>query len=152
MLGGSYVALCLDARRSTEDIDLIPVGGGAERRHLLYLSDDLGLPIEAVNSAADFFVERIKGWRDEIELLLTGAKGRIFRPTATLFLLLKARRLSPIDLTDCLTQIRSSREAGRALDAARVLRLLDELAPGEAELEKRRAILRDALGADISAS
>ena len=66
------------------------------------LMDRLGLPVEAVNSAADFFVHRIAGWERETELFRQGARGRIMRPTATLFLLLKLRRLTEQDLDDCL--------------------------------------------------
>lgn len=36
---------------------------------MMEVAEDLGLPIEAVNSPADFFLERIPGWRDQLEFL-----------------------------------------------------------------------------------
>lgn len=49
-----------------------------------------GLPLEAVNSAADFLPRRIPDRTDELELLHEGTHARIFRPTPTLLLLLAA--------------------------------------------------------------
>ncbi len=145
IIGGAYVALWLEDRRTTEDVDLVPVGAGAQRSKLLGVAVDLGLPVEAVNSAADFFLEKIEGWRDEIELLRSGAKGRIFRPSATLFLLLKARRLSAQDLEDCRAELARARREGRAVDAERVIALLRGLKPGDADLEARRLLLQSEL-------
>src|SRR5205085_12680271 len=103
LIGGGLAALWFDARRVTEDVDLVGIEGtGADRLSLLGLAHDLGLPVEAVNSAADFFVHRISDWREQLEIFRVGRTGRIFRPTPTLFLLLKMRRLSTRDLDDCL--------------------------------------------------
>src|SRR3954447_4367917 len=86
LIGGGLAALWFDARRVTEDVDLIGIEGtGADRLSLLGLAQDLGLPVEALNSAADFFVHRIADWRDQMEILRVGRAGRIFRPTPTLF-------------------------------------------------------------------
>src|SRR5262249_33436770 len=99
LIGGALVSVWLERERVTEDIDLIGLGGTAsERFSLMDLADAEGLPVEAVNSAADFFVYRIPGWRKEIQLLQSGTRGRIHRPTPTLFLLLKIGRLSEQDL------------------------------------------------------
>ncbi len=68
LVGGALVSVWVEPRRVTEDIDLIGLTGAPDER--LALMDavfSLGLPVEAVNSAADFFVHRISGWRDEIE-------------------------------------------------------------------------------------
>lgn len=145
LIGGALVSLWLRPGRSTEDVDVIGLAGTpAERLALMNLAVDLGLPIEAVNSAADFFVQRIAGWREEIVVFRTGARGRVFRPTATLFLLLKITRLSASDLADCLAVIA---EAGSAaterLDLPRVLGALDALpASTDHALASRRAELR----------
>lgn len=148
LVGGALVALWLEPRRITEDIDLIGLSGTAdERLALMQLAERLGLPVEAVNSAADFFVSRIEGWRDELELFREGRSARIFRPTPTLFLLLKARRLSEHDLEDCLAAIRRARADGLRLAPDRVIALLDGLEPAtEPRLAERRQALRAALG------
>ena len=38
------------------------------------LASRAGLPIEAVSSAADFFVRKIDGWRDELVPLVRGPR------------------------------------------------------------------------------
>ena len=111
--------------------------------------DMLGLPVETLNSAADFFVERIDGWRQEIEIFRKGSQGTIFRPTPTLFLLLKLGRLSEQDLDDCLALIELAHRTAMPLDRQRLSNAVDELpATGDAELAERRRRLRDALRGD----
>jgi hypothetical protein len=103
LVGGALVALWLEPRRLTEDVDIVGLGGTqGERLRLMEFAESQGLPIEAVNSAVDFFVQRIHGWRDEIEIFREQGQIRIFRPSPTLFLLLKVGRLSEQDLEDCL--------------------------------------------------
>ena len=90
LLGGALVALWLEPRRVTEDVDLIGLRGTADERYaLMELATELGLPVEAVNSAADFFVRRIPDWRAELVELRRGAGATVYRPSVTLFLLLK---------------------------------------------------------------
>lgn len=147
LLGGALVALWLEPRRVTEDIDLVGFSDTtADRLALMQLAQDLGLPIEAVNSAADFFVKRIPDWRAQVELFRQGTRARIFRPTPTLFVLLKLRRLSSQDLTDCLTLLERVGIDSLPLDRARLLSELDGLpsAPDEA-LRARRAQLAQVL-------
>jgi hypothetical protein len=67
LVGGAAAAVWFASERSTEDIDLVCM--------------------EAVNSAADFFVRRIDGWQDHVVLLHRGARATIYRPDATLFIL-----------------------------------------------------------------
>jgi predicted nucleotidyltransferase len=149
LVGGALVALWLEPRRVTEDVDLIGIDGtGADRFALLGLAIDLGLPVEALNSAADFFVHRIADWRQHLEIFRTGAMGRIFRPSTTLFLLLKAGRLSEQDLDDCLSLLHRAQDGRISVDAARVAGMLDGLPPpADSEVEDRRARLREAVRA-----
>lgn len=57
LIGGALVAAWLSARRTTEDIDLIGLAdSGTQRLALMRAGSDLGLPIEALNSAADFLL------------------------------------------------------------------------------------------------
>jgi hypothetical protein len=73
LIGGGLAALWFDARRVTEDVDLVGIEGtGADRLSLLGLAHDLGLPVESVNSAADFFVHRIPDWREQLQLFRVG--------------------------------------------------------------------------------
>lgn len=147
LVGGALVAFWLDTRRVTEDIDLIGLANtGRERLALMQVAEDLALPIEAVNSAADFFVRRIPRWQSEIEILVRGSRATIYRPTPTLFLLLKIGRLSERDLADCLAVIALSRAERMPLDDERVCAAMDNLdATADKALASRRKRLRKAL-------
>jgi predicted nucleotidyltransferase len=128
LIGGALVALWLDGRRVTEDVDLVGLEEtGATRLGLLSVASTLGLPVEALNSAADFFVAQIPDWREHLVVFRTGRSGRIFRPTPTLFLLLKLRRLSSRDLDDCLELLARARREGLSVDVNRVRRAVDAL-------------------------
>ncbi len=147
LVGGALVALWIEPRRTTEDVDLVGLAGSAaERLALLELAADLGLPVEALNSAADFFVHRIAGWREETELFHAGACSKILRPTPTLFVLLKVSRLSERDLADCLGAVAKAKAEGLRLDRARIQDALAALPVAEdAAVAERRAVLRAAL-------
>jgi hypothetical protein len=147
LVGGAAVALWLDPTRTTEDVDLVGFRGTPDERFALFgLAQDLGLPIEALNSAADFFVKRISDWEAQVEPFRTGTKGRLFRPTPTLFLLLKLRRLSERDLADCLLLIRRVARDRLSIDLPRILAEIDALPPPEGrDLGARRATLARAL-------
>lgn len=146
LVGGGLVAIWLEPRRVTEDLDLIGLGSPSEQRfQLMELAEAVGLPIEAVNSAAEFFVRRIDGWRDELDLVRSTEHARLFRPSPTLFLLLKIARLSAQDLDDCLALLAKSETP---IDHERVLRALSALGPGEdPEMTSRRQVLEGKLSA-----
>lgn len=144
LVGGALVALWLEPRRVTEDIDLVGLRGAAdERLALMQFADRAGLSIEAVNSAADFFVRRIPGWESEIFPFREGAKGRLYRPSPTLLLLLKIGRLSEQDLADCQAVIERARRDSLPLDARRVSTAIEGLPPtNDSSLLDRRDLLR----------
>lgn len=109
------------------------------------LAAEAGLPVEAVNSAADFFVRKIADWRTQL-VPFVRRRATIYRPNATLFLLLKLERLSAVDLEDCLGLLAHCRATGELVDAERVRARLDALpATDDVALRDRRARLRDAL-------
>ncbi|MBL9024146.1 MAG: hypothetical protein JNL21_18280 [Myxococcales bacterium] len=149
LVGGSLVALELEPGRTTEDVDLVGMEGTqAERFALMDLAFDLGLPIEAVNSAADFFVRRIDGWETELSVLRAGPRATVYRPNTTLFILLKVGRLSERDLEDCELALRRAEQEGSHVDRPRIVAALDALAQTEdAALTARRLRLRERLSA-----
>jgi hypothetical protein len=149
LIGGAAAAAWFAPVRTTEDIDLIGLGGSpGERFALMELAASVAIPVEAVNSAADFFVRRIEGWREQLVPLHRGSSATIYRPTATLFLLLKLQRLTAVDLDDCLALVAHCERSGEAIDRARIRARLDALPPtGDASLAERRARLRAALDA-----
>lgn len=144
LIGGAIVALWLEARRTTEDVDIIGLGTSRQRLALMALAEAEGLPVEAVNSAADFFVERVDGWRRHLVVFRVGKRGKVYRPDATLFLLLKIHRLDEKDLSDCAALLAS----GEPFDAIRVRTAIRDLAaPASREQGARRAELLRLLAA-----
>ena len=143
LVGGAAAAAWFSPSRTSEDIDLVALAGSnAQRLALMNLAAELAIPIEAVNSAADFFLAKIEGWRHELVVLARGPQATIYRPNATLFFLLKVRRLSAVDLEDCLGLIAT----GDRPDSERVKAAIDALPETLDEaLRERRAALRTAV-------
>ena len=105
LTGGSLVRLVFDASRGTEDVDLVRIAhpelsDEAAKNRLFRWLIDRGLGPEWVNSAVEPFVREVEGWKRELVLVRTGTKGQIFRPNLTLFVYLKLRRGSEVDLAD----------------------------------------------------
>ncbi len=146
LIGGALAALWFDSERVTEDVDLMSLSDDARRLELMRLASDLGLPVESVNSAADFFVRRIEGWADGLVPFRNGARGTIYRPDVNLFLVLKMQRLSEQDLSDCLALLELECSSDEPLDVPRITQRLDELPASEdGSVQERRARLRRAL-------
>jgi len=79
-------------------------------------------------------------------LLCAGKTARIYRPSATVFLLTKIRRLGEQDLDDCLGAIAWCEQHGESVDRGRVTGALAALAPTtDAALAARRRELGEAL-------
>lgn len=147
LVGGALAAVWFSPERVTEDVDLVGLDAttNEQRLALMQLASEVGLPVEAVNSAADYFVRRIPGWRDELEVLRRGSRATVYRPTPTFFLLLKLR-LGEQDLDDCFGLIDFARTHGLALDHERVRRAIDALGPtDDSALADRRNLLHRAL-------
>ena len=88
-------------------------------------------------------MERVPGWRDEVEVLRRGKRGTVYRPTPTLFLILKAGRLSDRDLLDSEGLLDKAAAESLPVDVSRVRAALDAQTPAEDEdLARRRARLR----------
>jgi hypothetical protein len=147
LVGGAAAAVWFAVGRTTADIDIVGVAASTEDRiRLMDLAVAQGLSVEAVNSAADFFLRRIDGWQRETEVLHVGARATIRRPNPTLFLLLKLHRLSEQDLSDCRSLLSFVARHELVVDRARVMAALDALPPtDDASLRGRRGALRAAL-------
>lgn len=141
LAGGAAAAAWFAPGRTTEDVDIVGIGNtNAQRLALMELAERAAIPIEALNSTVDYFVRRVVDWREQLVVLHRGRRATIYRPNATLFVLLKIRRLSDVDLEDCLALIAS----GEPLERDRIDRALDEPTEDIA-LAGRRTRLRAAL-------
>ena len=123
VIGGMVLPLLGDEYRVTVDVDLVSTEEKASQERtlqLMQIAQDAGLPIETINSAGGFFLYRIKGWKNDLVLLKKGKRGRIFRPNATLYLILKIGRMSETDLEDCKKMIRFAQKQNEPIDFKRV--------------------------------
>jgi len=104
IFGGAALPLMGITTRTTLDIDVagptdLPM---AATLAVMEIAQELGLPVESVNQAGAFFLRRVDGWEQRLVLVRRGRKGSVWRPDATLFILLKLGRLTETDLQDCL--------------------------------------------------
>jgi len=137
ILGGTVLPLLGVEQRVTFDIDIAgpKSAGNRELLEVLAIADELGLAVEAINQSAAFFLHRVPGWQDNLVEVARGSAGRVMRPDATLFVLLKLGRLSESDLLDCLAMLRLAEAQNERPDRARLV----------AEIASQRA------GRDVSA-
>ena len=77
VIGGSLLALIKADSRVTADIDLCSIDEltNEKRLSLMKLATEVGLNIEAINPAADFFLNQIPNWKSSIILYKSGIKG-----------------------------------------------------------------------------
>jgi hypothetical protein len=147
LAGGAAAAVWFSPTRTTQDVDLIKDElGDKDRLRLLEVAEAEGLPFETVNSAADFVLRRIPGWMENAVLLRKGTSARIFRPSATVFLLSKIGRLGEQDLADCLALLEWCERHTESVDRVRVMAALSALrATTDVALAERRRVLAETL-------
>lgn len=103
LVGGTLLpAVGIDIR-PTMDIDLIGLGPKEKMQNLelMELAEKLGLSVEVINQAAEFFVAKKKPSSSDMIKLITGSKATIYRPTVELYWSLKIHRLTETDSFDC---------------------------------------------------
>jgi len=110
LTGGTLVRLQFDASRGTDDIDFVQISHPALnptqcKNQLYQWLIQNGLGPEWVNDAVEPFLRSVPDWQSETREMQSGSKGRIFRPTLTLFIYLKLKRGTEIDLEDIRSAI-----------------------------------------------
>jgi hypothetical protein len=118
LIGGTVLPVLGVNHRVTTDIDLIGLSNPDQGQTLalMSLAEELGLPVESVNQAGAYFLEKIEDFRNRKVLLHRGKKASIFRPDATLFILLKIKRMSESDMADCLEWIKKMKKEREQFD------------------------------------
>src|SRR5690349_9076680 len=91
LLGGSVLPALGEDIRDTIDIDLAARG---EMKNIptldfMKVAEEIGLPVEAINSAADFFLKKIPKYEEHLILLFERKGFRVFRPDVYLYVQLK---------------------------------------------------------------
>jgi hypothetical protein len=112
LTGGALIQLQADAARATEDVDLVAISHEtlspvAAQNELFKAAIRSGLGPESVNSAAGFFVAQVPGWQNHLIEIQSGACGTIYRPSLTLFTILKLGRGTEVDLLDIAAAVQS---------------------------------------------
>ena len=122
VIGGCVLPLLGIEHRVTVDIDV--AGPDEADMHqslvLMEIAEELGLGAEAVNQAGAHFLRLVPDWREHLVEIHRGAGATLHLPDATLFLLLKLRRLSESDLDDCRAMLERVRERREPFDPARI--------------------------------
>ncbi|RME26000.1 MAG: hypothetical protein D6806_06915 [Deltaproteobacteria bacterium] len=140
LMGGTVLALLGIGHRVTVDIDIAgPDDSGNEDLFVLMsLAHRLGLPVETINQAGAFFLRQINRWRDDIVLLHQGKTASIWRPAATLFVLLKLERFTEADLSDCLQMLQYATAHGEPVDVRRLSRAARAVMRRKGTSERKR--------------
>lgn len=142
LIGGTLLpALGVDIR-STVDIDFIGLGKkeAAQSLELMELSESLKLPIETVNQAAAFFLNKIGYDKENLLVLHKGKKATIYRPSAELFFKLKIGRLSETDAMDCAHYYKYCASHKDRIDAESLVKLLKASIKKERNKEKQKRL------------
>ncbi|MBI3018818.1 MAG: hypothetical protein HYY61_02890 [Deltaproteobacteria bacterium] len=129
IIGGSVLPLLEASFRHTQDIDIVGPSSSTQKDTLtlMEIAQSLGLPIEAINQAASFFLYKIPNWEKELVLIHKSPKASIFRPSATLYILLKLKRLSETDFEDCMKMIEYAKIHKESIDKKRIQKIIHTL-------------------------
>ena len=142
LLGGTLLpALGLDVR-STVDVDLVSLErtGPNQTLRLMELAETLGLPVETINQAAAFFLEKAGYTEDDLILLRKGKSAVIYRPTVELYWKLKIPRLTESDLLDCQHYFHYSKGQKNPFDEESLRALVELALQGPSSPERVRRL------------
>ncbi len=137
IIGGTVLTLLGVNHRVTVDVDIISFSGTSNQNQLdlMNIADALKLPVETINQAGSFYLQKISGWQKMVILLRKGKKGSIFRPDLQLYFILKLGRLSISDMEDCLQYYKWSRK-NEKVSWARIESLVEKEMKKDVSAEK----------------
>ena len=118
IMGGTVLSLLGIDERVTMDIDMVPINSknsNSQSIKLMEIAEGLGLPVEAINQAGEYFLSKVDGFQDHLILFAESKKCKIYRPDAYLFLKLKLARSSETDLSDCMAFLKHNQQEARTL-------------------------------------
>jgi len=151
IIGGTVLPILKIDHRVTVDIDIVAKGQrtNAQDSLLMQIAEDIGLPIEVINQAGHYFLHKIKNWENQLVLVDEGRKAKIYRPNATLFLLLKMKRLTESDLADCLQMLKyAKKNQPEEINKKLLIQSLEKIMQAteiDKEVNKRYKILYDSI-------
>jgi len=116
LLGGTLLPYLGIDYRSTVDVDLVGMNNPDQKQAIILmdLAQDLGWPVESINQAAGYFLQKVKNFEDHLIVLQKGKSATIYRPDLYLFTVLKLGRCTHQDIDDCEEMIKFE---GKNVDA-----------------------------------
>lgn len=138
VIGGTVLPLVGIDHRVTVDVDMIPFGGtnNQSQLDLMNIAADLNLPVETINQAGGFFLQKISGWQQKIVLIRQGKKSSVYRPNLELYFMLKLARFSASDMEDCLEYYKWSKKHEK-VSSAHIVSLIQAELKRENSQEKK---------------
>ena len=129
LIGGTVLPLLGIQYRSTTDIDFIEITKNKKNQtlQLMRLTEKINLPIESVNQAGEYFLNKIKNFRKHLVLIHKGKNATIYRPDINLFIKLKINRLTESDLLDCLEFLKLSKKLNEKVLSKELLKLIEKI-------------------------
>lgn len=140
LIGGTVLPLLGMEIRVTTDIDLLPFGKKDSHSVILVLmriAEELDLPIETVNQAGLYFLEKIPDYQKHLIVLRRGKNATIYRPDVNLFLRLKMERMTDSDLSDCLAFLKYAKKMGEKIESKNLFQVLDRVLAHSKKTEMR---------------
>jgi hypothetical protein len=118
ILGGTVLCLLGIDERVTMDIDMVAINNkqtNSQSIKLMEIAESLGLPVEAINQAGEYFLSKVDDFQDHLILFAESKRCKIYRPDTYLFLKLKLARSSETDISDCIAFLRHNlKESGNS--------------------------------------
>lgn len=144
LIGGTLLpAVGIDVR-STVDIDLVGLGKSERLQNLelMELAESLGLSIESINQAAEYFLKNTNYSDADLIPLKKGKSAIIFRPSLHLYWQLKIARLTESDLIDCFAYFEYCKSQGDKISNKVLLEIIKKERTKESSLDKKNRLLK----------
>lgn len=162
LIGGTVLPLLGINHRVTTDIDLLPLDKltlNSVVLDLMALAEKLNLPVETINQAGLYFLEKIPNYWLKMVLLHKGPTATLYRPDINLFLELKMKRLSEADYSDCIDFIKYAKKKKEPINITSLETILSqeikmsyENPPRRERLEKLLHIIRQSTSGSTTSS
>jgi hypothetical protein len=104
LVGGSLLLALGISQRVTRDIDFVCMKDTkpGDMIKLMDCAASLNLEIEVINSSAEYFLKKIKGFEKHLLPLYSKSKLKVLRPNALLYAMMKLPRSSDSDVDDII--------------------------------------------------
>ena len=82
IIGGTVLTLLGIDERVTMDIDMVAINNkqsNSQSIKLMEIAESLGLPVEAINQAGEYFLSKVDGFQDHLILFAESKKCKIYR-------------------------------------------------------------------------